>query len=176
MEHQVFVYGTLKQGFRNFHINHGRRVPGEFITVQPHALLIVGDYWLPWLLLQDQAGAAPGEGFRVVEPRGVGQRVVGQLYTVDDAGLAAMDKLEQVDEAGWYQRRRIAVQLQVDQDDGQGDGQGEGQGQDGAPVLHPWVYFGSQEGLVAGGQRGGPVAEYTLAHQELLPRELWPLG
>jgi gamma-glutamylaminecyclotransferase len=144
-EHQVFVYGTLKQGFRNFHINHGQRVPGEFVTVQPHALLIVGEYWLPWLL-QESAEGHP---------------VIGQLYTVDDAGLAAMDRLEQIDEAGWYERRRIAVRPR-------GDAQ--------AAVLQAWVYFGSREGLAAGGQRGGPIAEYTLAHQELLPRALWPLG
>jgi gamma-glutamylaminecyclotransferase len=144
-EHQVFVYGTLKQGFRNFHINHGRRLPGEYVTVQPHALLIVGDYWLPWLL---QDGVE-------------GHCVIGQIYTVDDAGLAEMDKLEQIDEAGWYQRRRIAVREREDEQ---------------AEVLHPWVYFGSREGLAAGGQRGGPIAEYTPAHQELLPRALWPLG
>ncbi len=144
-EHAVFVYGTLKQGFRNFHINHGRRVPGEFVTVQPHALLIVGEYWLPWLLQDDLEGHG----------------VIGQIYTVDDAGLAEMDQLEQIDEAGWYQRQRIAVR---DRHDDQAD------------VLQPWVYFGSREGLAAGGQRLGPLAEYTLAHQALLPRDLWPLG
>ena len=29
----VFVYGTLKQGFANFHVNGGQRVPGRFVTV-----------------------------------------------------------------------------------------------------------------------------------------------
>ncbi len=147
-EHTVFVYGTLKEGFRNFHINHGLRVPGEFVTVQPHALCIVGAFWLPWLL-QGEAAA------------GASQPVVGQIYTVDDAGLAAMDQLEQIDEAGWYERQRIAVR---DRHDAQ------------AEVLQPWVYFGSREGLAAGGKRLGPIAEYTLAHQDLLPREQWPLG
>jgi gamma-glutamylaminecyclotransferase len=147
-EHQVFVYGTLKQGFRNFHVNRGVRRPGEFVTVQPHTLLIVGEFWLPWLL---QAEPAAGEG----------HCVVGQIYTVDDAGLAEMDKLEQIDEAGWYERRRIAVRPCDDER---------------AELLQAWVYFGSREGLAAGGQRGGPMAQYTLAHQELLPRALWPLG
>jgi gamma-glutamylaminecyclotransferase len=148
MTHQVFVYGTLKQGFRNFHINHGLRVPGEFVTVQPHALWIVGEYWLPWLRPAD---AETSDGLAVI----------GQIYTVDDAGLAAMDKLEQIDEAGWYQRRHIAVRARDDEQ---------------AAVLQPWVYFGSREGLAAGGQRLGPIAEFTLAHQDLLPREQWPLG
>jgi gamma-glutamylaminecyclotransferase len=147
-EHAVFVYGTLKQGFRNFHINHGLRVPGEFVTVQPHALCIVGEFWLPWLLQHEPEA-------------GVGHPVVGQIYTVDDAGLAAMDALEQIDEVGWYERRRIAVRARHDP-------QGE--------VLQPWVYFGSREGWANGGQRLGPIAEFTLAHQDLLPREQWPLG
>jgi gamma-glutamylaminecyclotransferase len=148
MTHPVFVYGTLKAGFRNFHVNHGLRLPGEFVTVLPHRLLIVGEFWLPWLL---QAQAEAGEG----------HHVVGQIYTVDDAGLAAMDKLEQIDEAGWYERQRIAVRARHDEK---------------AQVLQAWVYFGSREGLAAGGQRLGPRAEFTLAHQELLPRERWPLG
>jgi gamma-glutamylaminecyclotransferase len=150
-EHQVFVYGTLKQGFRNFHVNHGQRVPGEFVTVQPHALLIVGDLWLPWLLQEERGQPNHTEG----------HPVVGQIYTVDDAGLAAMDRLEQIDEAGWYQRQRIAVRPRHDEQ---------------ADVLQPWVYFGSREGLAAGGKRLGPITEYTLAHQDLLPRALWPLG
>ncbi len=147
-EHRVFVYGTLKQGFRNFHVNHGLRMPGEFVTLRPYALLIVGEFWLPWLLQAEPAA-------------GAGHCVIGQLYTVDDAGLAAMDELEQIAEAGWYQRQRIAVRARDDEQ---------------AEVLQPWVYFGSPEGLAAGGQRGGPVAEYTAAHQDLLPRALWPLG
>jgi gamma-glutamylaminecyclotransferase len=147
-DHAVFVYGTLKQGFRNFHVNHGVRLPGEFVTVRPHSLLIVGEFWLPWLL-QAEAEA------------GAGHPVVGQIYTVDDAGLAEMDKLEQIDEAGWYERRRIAVRARHDAQ---------------AEVLQPWVYFGSREGWVSGGQRLGPIAEFTLAHQDLLPRELWPQG
>jgi gamma-glutamylaminecyclotransferase len=149
--HSVFVYGTLKQGYRNFHVNHGRRVPGEFVTAQPHTLLIVGEYWLPWLLQEErgQPGHTEGHG------------VVGQIYTVDDAGLAEMDKLEQVDEAGWYRRGRIAVRARHDTQ---------------SEVLQPWVYYGSREGLAAGGRRLGPIAEYTLAHQDLLQRERWSQG
>ena len=128
------------------------------MTVQRHALLIVGDYWLPWLLPEARGQSAPDEN----------HHVIGQVYTVDEAGLAEMDKLEQIDEPGWYQRRRIAVRPHRP-------------GQplpppDGAEVLNPWVYFGSREGLAAGGKRLGPVAEFTLAHQDLLPRADWPKG
>jgi gamma-glutamylaminecyclotransferase len=149
MQHRVFVYGTLKAGFRNFHVNRGQRLPGEFVTVQAHPLLIVGDYWLPWLLAEERLRAGREEN----------HPVIGEVYEVDDDGLAAMDRLEQIDEAGWYQRGRIAVRPR-----------------DGGEVLHPWVYFGSREGLAAGGRRLGPLREFTLAHQELLPREQWPLG
>lgn len=94
MTHPVFVYGTLKQGFPNFHINHGERVGGEFLTTQAYPLYIVGERRLPWLLNQ------PGQG----------HPVVGQLYHVDDRALAAMDVLERVADPGWYSRERIVLQ------------------------------------------------------------------
>ena len=40
LSHRIFVYGTLKQGFRNFHINRGTRLPGEFITEQAFPLYV----------------------------------------------------------------------------------------------------------------------------------------
>jgi gamma-glutamylaminecyclotransferase len=91
--HRVFVYGTLKQGFRNFHVNRGTRLPGEFITEQAFPLYVIGEFGLPWL---------------VHEP-GRGHRVTGQVFEVDDEALAAMDVLERVDDAGWYSRRALAV-------------------------------------------------------------------
>jgi gamma-glutamylaminecyclotransferase len=153
VEHLVFVYGTLKEGFRNFHINRGKRLPGEFVTVRPHALLIVGEFWLPWLLEEARANTGSTEG----------HHVIGQVYALDDAALAEMDKLEQIDEAGWYLRRRIDVRPRGDEGGA-------------LPALRPWVYFGSREGLATGGKHLGPLAEYTLAHQELLPRALWDKG
>jgi gamma-glutamylaminecyclotransferase len=93
MLHRVFVYGTLKEGFRNFHVNRGTRVPGEFITEQAFPLYVIGEFGLPWL---------------VHEP-GRGQRVTGQVFEADDAALAAMDMLERIADAGWYSRRPLAV-------------------------------------------------------------------
>ena len=90
----VFVYGTLKEGFRNFHVNRGTRLPGEFVTVQAFPLYVIGEFGLPWL---------------VHEP-GNGQRVRGQVFEVDDAALAAMDVLERIDDAAWYARHPLAVQ------------------------------------------------------------------
>jgi RimJ/RimL family protein N-acetyltransferase len=91
--HRVFVYGTLKDGFRNFHVNRGVRVAGDFVTVERLPLYVIGEFGLPWLL------HAPGEG----------HAVRGQLFEVDAATLAAMDALERIHDAGWYTRRALGV-------------------------------------------------------------------
>jgi gamma-glutamylaminecyclotransferase len=134
--HPVFVFGTLKQGFRNFHVNRGRRVGGDVVTVQPHPLYIIGPYHLPWLLPR------PGEGLPVV----------GQLFEVDDATLADMDRLERLDDPLWYQRRRIAVRSHP--------------GQPGDAAIEAWVYFGSEAGFAGAQRHAGPLAEYTPALAE----------
>jgi gamma-glutamylaminecyclotransferase len=93
MPHLLFVFGTLKEGHPNFHINKGRRIPGDFVTAQAHPLFIVGPRLLPWLLER------PGQGLPVI----------GQLFEADDAALALMDELERIDDPLWYQRRLIDV-------------------------------------------------------------------
>ncbi len=91
--HRVFVYGTLKEGFRNFHVNRGTRLPGEFVTEQAFPRYVIGEFGLPWL---------------VHEP-GRGHRVTGQVFEVDDEALAAMNVLERINDAGWYTPRELAV-------------------------------------------------------------------
>ncbi|MEZ5704700.1 MAG: gamma-glutamylcyclotransferase family protein [Burkholderiaceae bacterium] len=79
----VFVYGTLKEGFPNFHLNPGRRVPGTFRTRQPFPFYVVQlpiEDRAPWLVNN------PGEGVPVV----------GQVFEVDAATLEAMDAFEEV--------------------------------------------------------------------------------
>jgi len=92
--YHVFVYGTLKEGFANFGINAGRRIPGVFRTVQRYPLFIIGREFVPWLLSKP----------------GVGEHVLGQMFEVDEQALKAMDQLEKIDEAGWYARLEIQVQ------------------------------------------------------------------
>lgn len=140
MPHLIFVFGTLKEGFRNFHVNQGRRVGGDVVTVQPHPLYVIGPRCLPWLLDR------PGEGLPVV----------GQLFEVDDTTLAAMDRLERVDDPWWYVRRRIAVRPHP----------GVG------PTVEAWVYFGGEPGFADAEQHAGPVAEYTLELAARLPINL----
>lgn len=93
MSHRVFVYGTLKEGFPNFRVNRGARVPGEFVTVVAFPMYVIGRCAVPWLVDR------PGEG----------HVVRGQVFEVDDATLAAMDELEMVSVPGWYARRPVRV-------------------------------------------------------------------
>ena len=89
----LFVYGSLKEGFPNFHVNQGRRLPGEFRTLRPYPLYLIGGR-LPCLL------PLPGEGLPVQ----------GQLFEVSPEALARMDALERVGQPGGYTRALIEVQ------------------------------------------------------------------
>lgn len=89
----LFVYGSLKEGFPNFHVNQGRRLPGEFRTLRPHPLYLANGR-LPCLL------PLPGEGLQVH----------GQLFEVSPDALARMDALERVGQPGGYSRELIEVQ------------------------------------------------------------------
>lgn len=133
----LFVYGSLKEGFPNFHVNRGRRVPGRFRTVQPHPLYLA-DGALPCLL------PTPG----------VGHPVIGQLFEVDAAGLAAMDALERVGEPGGY--ARVTIDVVADSAEATG------------AVVQAFVYVQSPARLVGGGAHVGPIAEYTHEHARSL--------
>ncbi len=89
----VFVFGTLKQGFPNFHLNHGQRLPGQFQTAQPYPLYLIGDRHSPWLIND------PGHG----------EIVTGEIYLVDDQELETMDQLERVEKKFGYRREIIQV-------------------------------------------------------------------
>lgn len=132
MAYRVFVFGTLKEGFPNFAVNKGARVPGAFRTVDRFPLYLVGDRHVPWML----------------DLRGEGERVVGEVYEVDDAALAAMDQLERVSEPDGY--RRVAIRVQGD----------------GAPFeVFAYLKFASR--LVGSEVRLGPIEEYTHDHARL---------
>ena len=133
--HPVFVYGTLKQGFRNHAVNRGVRRPGRFTTVQALPLYIVGERFLPWLLNR------PGQGWPVT----------GELYDCDAGALDEMDRLEGVATLGWYERHTVWVRPSP--------------GLDGhTEALCAWVYFGSEAGFARATCHGGPMPAYTQAH------------
>lgn len=132
--HPVFVYGTLKQGFRNHAVNGGLRRPGVFKTVQPLPLYIVGERFLPWLLNRP----------------GLGSPVTGELYDCPASALEEMDRLEGLGKPGWYERQLVWVHL-------------DHRPQAEADALPAWVYFGSEGGFAGAVCHCGPIPEYTQA-------------
>lgn len=93
MMHMVFVYGTLKTGFRNQAWNEGRCL-GRYRSLQRFPLWVLGPACLPWLSEQ------PGQG----------EQVIGELVEASEAQLARMDLLEELDRPEWYRRGRIALE------------------------------------------------------------------
>ena len=90
---RVFVYGTLKAGFRNQHWN-GARLIERYRSLERYPLLVLGPSYLPWLSEQ------PGQG----------EQVIGELYEADAAQLAKMDELEELDKPDWYRRGEIELE------------------------------------------------------------------
>lgn len=90
----LFVYGSLKQGFPNEHVNSGRRVAGRFRTHERYGMYLLG------------AGEVPC----LVAPPGAGHQVVGEVYDVDDDDLRRIDRLERIGEPQGYERVEIAVE------------------------------------------------------------------
>jgi len=145
--HPLFVYGSLKEGFPNFHVNKGRRLPGTYVTTEAYPFYLA-DGALPCLLPQP----------------GTGHRVRGQLFEVNEEQLAAMDALERVGEPGGYDRATITVEVA---DHASGPGGPGLPGALGGPVT-AFVYMQHASRLPEGGRHVGPLAEYTLEHARAL--------
>ncbi len=87
---RVFVYGSLKRGLSNDHYLRGQRFLGRARTRPRYRLFDWGGY--------------PG----LVERAGDGLAIHGEVYLVDDACLAELDRLEDIDR-GLYRRDRIEL-------------------------------------------------------------------
>ncbi|MBV9881367.1 MAG: gamma-glutamylcyclotransferase [Gemmatirosa sp.] len=85
----LFVYGTLRQGGPNHALLARARALGPATTVDRYALFVDG---VPFL--------APAPAVH---------RVRGEVYAVDAATLAEVDRLE--GHPVWYERRPVAVTL-----------------------------------------------------------------
>ena len=133
MEHLIFVFGTLKEGFPNFATNRGVRVAGSFKTCAAYPLYLVGERHVPWL----------------VNSPGTGVRVSGEIFRVDGAAMAAMDKLERVAEPDGYCREVLEVE---------GDSPG---------LLLAYAYLKQPGQLVMSEVRAGPLEEYKREHAAL---------
>jgi len=97
--YNIFVYGTLKEGFPNFKVNTGVRLAGDFVTKSLHALYIVGERHSPWMVADEVNGV----------------QATGQVFTVDKQGMQAMDKLERTHEENGYKRVQIEAINTADQ-------------------------------------------------------------
>lgn len=135
----LFVYGSLKEGFPNFHVNKGRRRPGGFRTAGPHPFFLFNGQ-LPCLL----------------PATGAGLPVRGQVFEVTPDELAAMDRLERVGEPGGYRREAIEV---VAVDAG---------GSALLPAFEAFVYLQDPALMAQPGPHTGPIAEYTLEDAQRL--------
>jgi gamma-glutamylaminecyclotransferase len=128
----VFVYGTLKEGFPNFHLNPGRRIPGNYRTRKALPFYVVQlpiEDRAPWLV------NAPGQGVQVL----------GQVFEVDDDTLRAMDEFEEVGLPTGY----VRVELEL-----------EAVEQAGA-LLSAHVYMKEEHQMVECLAIEGPFEEYT---------------
>lgn len=94
--HRVFVYGTLKRGFRRHHALEAQKFLGPATTTTGFCLFDLGSY--PGLIRTDN-----------------GISIEGELYEVDDSCLVELDVIEAVDQ-GLYGRE--SIQLLAPWDDG----------------------------------------------------------
>lgn len=97
--HRVFVYGTLKRGYRNHRFLKAATFVGEAHTLTSYRML---DGRFP--VLRD---AGPGC-----------MQISGEVYDVDEETLSALDDLEGI-ASGMYDRVEIGVILK-DQPNGRG--------------------------------------------------------
>jgi gamma-glutamylaminecyclotransferase len=91
--HRVFVYGTLKRGFPNARFMDGAVFVGPGRTVDAYPLVVQGASFTP----------------AVMPEPGIGHCVAGELWDVDDRGLAVLDDLETTHLPTGYIRTAIAV-------------------------------------------------------------------
>ena len=132
--YSVFVFGTLKQGFPNSSANNGSRVAGEFLTINRYPLYLVGERYSPWLVLSE------GEGLQIR----------GQVFTVDEATLGDMDRLERIHKTDGY--RRVQVQVFSESTDEE---------------MQVFMYVKPPQQLEGMLVQLGPIAEYELEHASL---------
>ncbi|XP_052402963.1 gamma-glutamylaminecyclotransferase C-like [Carassius gibelio] len=104
--HHVFIYGTLKKGQPNHSIITNTTIgQAEFLayarTVEPYPLVIATKNNYPFLL------NLPGKG----------QRVHGEIYSVDQKMLDFLDEFEECPEL--YQRTKVQLEVQDGDDEGE---------------------------------------------------------
>jgi gamma-glutamylaminecyclotransferase len=85
----VFVYGSLKRGFHNHSVLDGAKFAGEATLNPKYTMYSLG-------------------GYPAIVPDGKHpSQIIGELYEVDNAGLARLDMLEGY--PSYYNRRKEIV-------------------------------------------------------------------
>eukprot|EP00931_Biecheleriopsis_adriatica_P121198 TRINITY_DN96292_c0_g1_i1.p1 TRINITY_DN96292_c0_g1~~TRINITY_DN96292_c0_g1_i1.p1 ORF type:complete len:322 (-),score=53.29 TRINITY_DN96292_c0_g1_i1:292-1257(-) len=109
MSHTVFVYGTLKRGFTNYlrylgvAERHGKALfVGGAETREAFPMVIRPKHIPP-----------PSAGPVLMDRPGVGHRIQGEVFQLDDNTLEALDILEGV-RNGFYYKRKVDVRLESD--------------------------------------------------------------
>ncbi len=87
---RIFVYGTLKRGCKNHHWLAGQRFIAEARTQPIYRLYDMGGY--PGMIRADN-----------------GVAVKGEIWEVDEGGMARLDVLEDI-EGGEYERLLIELE------------------------------------------------------------------
>lgn len=86
--HKVFVYGSLKKGFRNNYLIGDSKFIGSFLTSKKYEMISFG-------------------GFPAVTKDHEDYKVLGELYFVDDSTLEDLDMLESNEY--FYEREQIQL-------------------------------------------------------------------
>lgn len=97
--HQIFVYGTLKSGFANHdEMLKGEKFLGSYVTIDKFPLVITG----PW-----------NSPVMFPEP-GIGNRVFGEVYEVNEIKLKKLDEFEYVHLPQGFRRIKLKVKSKMD--------------------------------------------------------------
>lgn len=86
----VFVYGTLKRGFRNHHLLHDSEYLGKAITAEQYTMTVANG--IPFVSRNEQLGPIHGE-----------------VYSVTAKTFEKLDELEE--HPVWYKREEIEIHL-----------------------------------------------------------------
>jgi gamma-glutamylaminecyclotransferase len=120
---QLFVFGTLKQGFPNFEVGmNGLRFVGRCRTCEAYPLVVAGEWFSPVLIFE----------------AGLGSRVFGELFEVDDAALERLDFFEHVHLPMGHNRLKIAIEMAASGSAGGNSGEG---------ILDAWAYMKNRSQL-----------------------------